>query len=164
MREGYKWREYEKEDVCSYWLILKEQRGSTRLHFEESHLRRVNQITKFQICIDVQSEHNYFILSGVTRRVNYMFRPLYFAIIMLYLVHRVMELLCNLSTAWWWPKWPKHVVDTLYNTWQNNIFVFWPYTTYLYIFDTLSLDRTVWRTRFGRGYEPVVRQSIEWNE
>jgi hypothetical protein len=22
-----------------------------------------------------------------------------------------------------------------------------------------ALDRTLWRTRFGRGYEPVVRQS-----
>jgi hypothetical protein len=24
-----------------------------------------------------------------------------------------------------------------------------------------ALDRTMWRTRFGRGYEPVVRQTIE---
>jgi hypothetical protein len=24
-----------------------------------------------------------------------------------------------------------------------------------------ALDRTLWRTRFGRGYEPVVRQTIE---
>jgi hypothetical protein len=24
-----------------------------------------------------------------------------------------------------------------------------------------SLDRTVWRTRFGRGYGPVVRQATE---
>jgi hypothetical protein len=22
-----------------------------------------------------------------------------------------------------------------------------------------ALDRTVWRTRFGRGYEPVIRQT-----
>jgi hypothetical protein len=25
-----------------------------------------------------------------------------------------------------------------------------------------ALDRTVWRTRFGRGYGPVVRQTAEW--
>jgi hypothetical protein len=25
-----------------------------------------------------------------------------------------------------------------------------------------ALDRTVWRTRFGRGYGPVVRQTTEW--
>jgi hypothetical protein len=24
-----------------------------------------------------------------------------------------------------------------------------------------ALDRTLWRTRFGRGYEPVVRQTTE---
>jgi hypothetical protein len=24
-----------------------------------------------------------------------------------------------------------------------------------------ALDRTVWRTRFGRGYGPVVRQAVE---
>jgi hypothetical protein len=24
-----------------------------------------------------------------------------------------------------------------------------------------ALDRTMWRTRFGRGYEPVVRQTAE---
>jgi hypothetical protein len=24
-----------------------------------------------------------------------------------------------------------------------------------------ALDRTLWRTRFGRGYEPVVRQNTE---
>jgi hypothetical protein len=27
-----------------------------------------------------------------------------------------------------------------------------------------ALDRTVWRTRFGRGYGPVVRQTTEWKE
>jgi hypothetical protein len=27
-----------------------------------------------------------------------------------------------------------------------------------------ALDRTLWRTRFGRGYGPVVRQTTEWNE
>jgi hypothetical protein len=26
-----------------------------------------------------------------------------------------------------------------------------------------ALDRNLWRTRFGRGYGPVVRQSREWN-
>jgi hypothetical protein len=26
------------------------------------------------------------------------------------------------------------------------------------------LDRTLWRTRFGRGYGPVVRQTTEWND
>jgi hypothetical protein len=25
-----------------------------------------------------------------------------------------------------------------------------------------SLDHTVWRTRFGRGYGPDVRQTAEW--
>jgi hypothetical protein len=25
-----------------------------------------------------------------------------------------------------------------------------------------ALDRTLWRTRFGRGYGPVVRQTAEW--
>jgi hypothetical protein len=25
-----------------------------------------------------------------------------------------------------------------------------------------ALDRTMWKTRFGRGYEPVVRQTTEW--
>jgi hypothetical protein len=27
-----------------------------------------------------------------------------------------------------------------------------------------ALDRTMWRTRFGRGYGPVVRQTAESNE
>jgi nuclear transport factor 2 (NTF2) superfamily protein len=26
----------------------------------------------------------------------------------------------------------------------------------------VALDRTLWRTRFGRGYGPVVRQTTEW--
>jgi hypothetical protein len=25
-----------------------------------------------------------------------------------------------------------------------------------------ALDRTQWRTRFGRGYGPVVRQTTQW--
>ena len=25
-----------------------------------------------------------------------------------------------------------------------------------------ALDRTMWRNRFGGGFEPVVRQNIEW--
>jgi hypothetical protein len=25
-----------------------------------------------------------------------------------------------------------------------------------------ALDRTLWRTRFGRGYGPVVRRTTEW--
>ena len=25
-----------------------------------------------------------------------------------------------------------------------------------------ALDRNLWRTRFGRGYGPVVRQATEW--
>jgi hypothetical protein len=25
-----------------------------------------------------------------------------------------------------------------------------------------ALDRNLWRTRFGRGYGPVVRQTTEW--
>jgi hypothetical protein len=27
-----------------------------------------------------------------------------------------------------------------------------------------ALDRTMWRNRFGGGFEPVVRQNTEWNE
>jgi hypothetical protein len=27
-----------------------------------------------------------------------------------------------------------------------------------------ALDRTLWRTRFGRGYGPVVRQITEWQK
>ena len=27
-----------------------------------------------------------------------------------------------------------------------------------------ALDRTMWRSRFGRGFGPVVRQTIKWNE
>jgi len=26
----------------------------------------------------------------------------------------------------------------------------------------VALDRTMWRARFGRGFEPVVRQTTEW--
>jgi hypothetical protein len=26
----------------------------------------------------------------------------------------------------------------------------------------VALDRTLWRTCFGRGYRPVVRQTTEW--
>jgi hypothetical protein len=37
----------------------------------------------------VQSKHNYVILSGVIQRINYMFRPLYLAIIRLCLAYRV---------------------------------------------------------------------------
>jgi len=25
-----------------------------------------------------------------------------------------------------------------------------------------ALDRTLWRTRFGRGHEPLVRQTTKW--
>jgi hypothetical protein len=25
-----------------------------------------------------------------------------------------------------------------------------------------ALDRTMWKSRFGRGFEPVVRQNTEW--
>jgi len=32
-------------------------------------------IMKYQLCIDIQSEHNYVILSGIIQRINYMFRP-----------------------------------------------------------------------------------------
>jgi hypothetical protein len=31
---------------------------------------------KYQMCIDIKSEHNYVILSGIVQRINYMFRPL----------------------------------------------------------------------------------------
>jgi hypothetical protein len=27
-----------------------------------------------------------------------------------------------------------------------------------------ALDHTLWRTHFGKGYKPVVRQTTEWNE
>jgi len=27
-----------------------------------------------------------------------------------------------------------------------------------------ATDRTLWRTHFGRGYGPIVRQNMEWNE
>jgi len=45
-------------------------------NFEESHPCCVYQIIKYQICIDIQSEHNYVILWGIIQRINYMFRPL----------------------------------------------------------------------------------------
>jgi hypothetical protein len=38
------------------------------------------------------TEHNYVILSGVIQRINYMFRPLYLAIIRLCLAYRVTAL------------------------------------------------------------------------
>jgi len=44
-------------------------------------LLKMNFITKYQICIDIQSEHNYVILLGVIQCINYIFRPLYLAII-----------------------------------------------------------------------------------
>jgi hypothetical protein len=31
---------------------------------------------KHQIWVDIQSEHNYVILSGIIQRIDYMFRPL----------------------------------------------------------------------------------------
>jgi hypothetical protein len=37
----------------------------------------VNKNHEVSICIDIQSEHNYVILSGVIQRTNYMFRPLF---------------------------------------------------------------------------------------
>jgi len=36
----------------------------------------VNKNHKVSICIDIQSEHNYVILSGIIQHINYMFRPL----------------------------------------------------------------------------------------
>jgi len=44
--------------------------------FEESHSHSVYQITKYQIWIDIQSEHNYVILSGIIQCINYMIWPL----------------------------------------------------------------------------------------
>ena len=35
-------------------------------------------------------------------------------------------------------------------------------TTGYWKFKEETLDRTVWRIRFGRGYGPVVRQITEW--
>jgi len=35
-----------------------------------------NPITEYQICRDIQSEHNYTTLSSSIKRINYMFRPL----------------------------------------------------------------------------------------
>jgi len=46
------------------------------MFFEESHLRCVNQITKYQIYIDIESEHKYTVLSSSIQRINYTFRPL----------------------------------------------------------------------------------------
>jgi len=46
------------------------------VNFEESHPRFVYQIITYQMCIDVQSEHNYVTLSSIIRCINYMFRPL----------------------------------------------------------------------------------------
>jgi len=33
-------------------------------------------VIKYQVCIDIQPEHNYIILYGIIQRINYMFRPL----------------------------------------------------------------------------------------
>jgi len=56
-------------------------------------------VTKYQICIDIQSEHNYVILSCVVQRISYMFRPLYLAIIRLCLTYRVTALHTRLSNG-----------------------------------------------------------------
>jgi len=56
-------------------------------------------VTKYQICIDIQSEYNYVILSGVIQRINYMFRPLHLAIIRLYLAYRVTALHTSISNG-----------------------------------------------------------------
>ena len=66
-------------------------------NFEESHAHCVNQSTKYQMCIDIESEHNYVISSGVIQRINYMFRPLYLAIIRLCLAYRVTALHTSVS-------------------------------------------------------------------
>jgi len=52
-----------------------------KFNFEESHPHCVNRITKYQICVAVQSEHNCVILLSVIQHTNYMFRPLYLTII-----------------------------------------------------------------------------------
>ena len=44
--------------------------------FQQSHPHCVYQITKYQIYIDIQSEHNYAILSSSIQSIDYMFRPL----------------------------------------------------------------------------------------
>jgi hypothetical protein len=44
-------------------------------------LLEMNFLTKYQICIDIQSEHNYVMLLGVIQCFNYIFQPLYLAII-----------------------------------------------------------------------------------
>ena len=45
-------------------------------NFRKSHPCCLNPITKYQICIDIRSEHNYAILPCSMQRINYMFRPL----------------------------------------------------------------------------------------
>jgi len=62
------------------------QSVKVRLHF-----------TKYQICIDIKSEHNCVILSGVIQCINYMLRPLYLAIIRLYLAYSITALHTSVS-------------------------------------------------------------------
>jgi len=70
----------------------------SRAKFDESRVLGCTH-TKHQMCIDIQSEHNYVILSGVIQRINYMFRPLYLAIIKLCLAYRVTALHTRLSNG-----------------------------------------------------------------
>jgi len=66
------------------------------VNFEESHPHCFSQITKYQICTDIQSEHKYVILSAA---FNYMFRPLYLAIVRLYLAYGVTALHTSVSNG-----------------------------------------------------------------
>ena len=50
---------------CTVHFFVKKIHGTSEDNFEESHLRCVYRITKYQIYIDIQSEHNYVILLGV---------------------------------------------------------------------------------------------------
>ena len=48
---------------------------------------------------NIQSEHNRVILSSIIQLVNYMFRPLYLAIIRLYLAYRGLYYITSVSNG-----------------------------------------------------------------
>jgi len=48
---------------------------------------------------NIQSEHNYVLLSSIIQLVNYMFRPLNLAIIRLYLAYRGLYYITSVSNG-----------------------------------------------------------------
>jgi hypothetical protein len=59
----------------------------------------------------------------------------------------------------------KNVSGTLDVKWKSfnikiSLVVYFYTCTYIHLKEE-ALDRTLWRTRFGRGYGPVVRQTTE---